>query len=76
VARTPADLARELEKVHDVLVVVNLHFASEAAMNAALHMSQAVRPAPLAVAVDGAAADLGRLIVELMGEDRTQGGSQ
>lgn len=56
------NMKRELSKVLDVLKKANQHFQSEALMNAALHMAETVRPAPLAVAVQGAMQDLERLI--------------
>lgn len=46
-----ADLIRELEKALDVLKVCERHFSAEAEMNAALHMTDNVRPNPLAAAV-------------------------
>lgn len=61
----PTDLAREIQKIADVLAVVDRHFDYEAQMNAALHMALTVRPAPLAVAVATAKADADRLIEEL-----------
>lgn len=63
--RTPADLTRELSKIADVFEVVDRHFNAEAEMNAALHMSPIVRPAPLAIAVHAAVFDLSRLIGEI-----------
>jgi len=45
------DLIRDLEKVSDALAAADRHFRAEAEMNAALHMSDTVRPAPLAAAV-------------------------
>ena len=53
---------RELRKVLDVLRVAERHFRHEAEMNAALHMAASVRPAPLAVAIEGAAMDLEMLL--------------
>lgn len=46
-----ADTIREFEKTLDVLEQCERHFSAEAEMNAALHMSNTVRPAPLAAAV-------------------------
>jgi len=66
VSRDDADLQRELEKIRDVVEKVDQHFTHEAAMNAALHMSETIRPAPLAMAVSSAKADLDRLIIELI----------
>lgn len=63
--RQSADLARELTKVLDAVKWANAHFAYEAWMNAALHMSNEVRPAPLAAAIRNATADLERIIGEL-----------
>jgi len=56
------DLKRELQKVFDVLVVVDHHFSHEAEMNAALHMATTIRPAPLAAAVSTAMENLSKLI--------------
>lgn len=64
--RTNADLARELDKVHEVVTFALKHFRAEAEMNAALHMSPEVRPAPLAAAIDIASHDLARIYAELM----------
>lgn len=50
------DLIRELEKALDVLRVCDRHFSAEAEMNAALHMTENVRPNPLAAAVSTAVA--------------------
>lgn len=63
--RDTANLIRDLTKVADVLAKADEHFAAEGAMNAALHMSATVRPAPLASAVAGARADLARVIFDL-----------
>ena len=57
-----ADEQRELQKVLDTLFVVEKHFYHEANMNAALHMSTEVRPAPLAAAVSVAVSTLERLL--------------
>lgn len=59
--RGAQDMARELGKIEFVLARVDQHFQHEAQMNAALHMSEQVRPAPLASAVEGALADVRRL---------------
>ena len=59
------DLIRQLEKITDTVRMANIHFRAEAAMNAALHMSTTVRPAPLAEAVAIALDDLEQLIVDL-----------
>jgi len=56
------DERRELHKVLDTLLVVESHFRHEAEMNAALHMSREVRPAPLAAAVGTAVGTLERLL--------------
>lgn len=69
--RTPDDLARQMQKVADVLAVVDRHLTAEASMNAALHMAETVRPAPLAVAVSAAKDDLLRLIGEMSEEALT-----
>jgi len=58
-----ADRIRELEKIQDVLLACDRHFAAEAQMNAALHMSSTVRPAPLAAATAGAVESI-RLLIE------------
>lgn len=63
--RTARDLARELGKIYDTMVTVDEHFEHEARMNAALHMSPNVRPAPLAVATHTAREEMARLIKEL-----------
>lgn len=63
--RTPEDLARQLSKVLDAVELAHIHFSAEAKMNAALHMSTTVRPAPLATAIEAALDDLVRLISEL-----------
>lgn len=60
------DLVRELEKIGDVLNVTNTHFQSEARMNAALHMSENVRPAPLAAAVQTACTSLDVLVQDIL----------
>lgn len=60
------NVIRELQKIADVLETAAKHFEAEAEMNAALHMSSTVRPAPLAMAVAGARDDAKRLI-ETMG---------
>lgn len=67
-ARSPEDLARELLKIRDAVQGANVHFYHEARMNAALHMSADVRPAPLAAAIRSAVTDLDRLIMELNGD--------
>lgn len=56
------DERRQVEKALGVMYRVREHFDHEAAMNAALHMSDVVRPAPLAAAVATAVIDLERLI--------------
>lgn len=53
---------RELTKVLDVLKKANEHFHHEAMMNAALHMADTVRPAPLAAAVEGSVDTLIQLL--------------
>lgn len=58
------DEAREVQKVLDILEVVQRHFRHEAQMNAALHMAAEVRPAPLAAAVDTAVITLDKLITK------------
>ena len=59
------DLARNLHKIHDTLVMAAEHFEAEAKMNAALHMAREIRPAPLAMAVVAARDDLDRILNEL-----------
>ena len=58
-----ADRIRELEKIQDVLLACDRHFNAEAQMNAALHMSTTVRPAPLAAATATAVESI-RLLIE------------
>lgn len=58
---THEDLMREIAKLSDVLAAANRHMRAEAEMNAALHMSRDVRPAPLASAVATAAESAYRL---------------
>ena len=67
--RTPADLARELTKITDIVSVAVIHFQNQARADAALHMAVAVRPNPLTVAMEAALFDLNRLIHELNEED-------
>jgi hypothetical protein len=57
-----ADERRQIEKALATMYRVRDHFDHEAAMNAALHMSDTVRPAPLAAAVAVAVLDLERLV--------------
>jgi len=52
-----ADTARQLDKIGDVLTQVHHHLFNKDKSNAALHMSQEVRPAPLTTAVAGALHD-------------------
>lgn len=59
------NILRELRKISDTLVVAAEHFEAEAKMNAALHMSLNVHPAPLAAAVVVARDSIGRLIYEM-----------
>lgn len=56
------DERRQVEKAIDVMRRARDHFDAEAKMNAALHMSDTVRPAPLAAAVAQAVIDLERLL--------------
>ena len=56
------DERRQIEKALRVMYKVRDHFDHEAAMNAALHMSDIVRPAPLAAAVAIAVLDLESVI--------------
>lgn len=46
--------AREIAKIADVLERVVTHLDAKDRMNAALHMSNTIRPTPLAVAVQDA----------------------
>lgn len=62
---TNEDLVRELMKIGDVVFTAKRHFEHEAAMNAALHMAENVRPAPLATAIATASDSIQRLISEL-----------
>lgn len=62
------DLIRELEKIHDVLLKVQQQMFMQASANAALHMSDTVRPAPLVVALGIATTNLTNIIVNLQGE--------
>lgn len=64
--RTPDDMRRELEKISDAMDAAVRHFSAQAEADAALHMATVVRPNPLTVAVEAAAADLRRLIDELV----------
>lgn len=52
------DVIRELQKIGDVLVMVDAHLEAKDRMNAALHMSEHVRSTPLASAVAGALSSL------------------
>ncbi len=56
------DERRQVEKALATMYKVQEHFDAEARMNAALHMSDIVRPAPLAAAVSVAVLDLERLV--------------
>jgi hypothetical protein len=59
------DVAREVEKIADVLAMADKHFRAEGEMNAALHMATSVRPAPLASAVHGAYEDAVQLVTTI-----------
>lgn len=61
------DIRRELGKVYDTVRRANDHFRAEGQMNAALHMSDTVRPAPLAAAMEVAQESLIKLIARLAG---------
>lgn len=63
--RASDDLRRELEKIADAVDAAARHFRAQAEADAALHMAATVRPNPLCVTVETAAADLHRLIEEL-----------
>lgn len=65
-ALTTENLVRELQKIADVVEQADRHFDAEAQMNAALHMSPIVRPAPLAIAVHNALFDLRCLIIDVV----------
>jgi len=56
------DDRRQVEKALATMYKVQEHFDYEARMNAVLHLSDTVRPAPLAAAVSVAVSDLERLI--------------
>ena len=56
------DDRRQIEKALQTMYRVRDHFDHEAAMNAALHMSDVVRPSPLAAAVAIAVIDLERVV--------------
>lgn len=60
-----ADLYRELEKARDVLEVVDRYLSHQAAMNAALHLAEQVRPNPLAARVATALAELDQAVARL-----------
>lgn len=63
--RSPADLARELQKIADVITYADRHFVAQGQADAALHMAPTVRYNPLSVAVSTAKYDIHRLIAEL-----------
>lgn len=65
---TRDDAVRELQKISDALNAADRHFTAEAQMNAALHMSDVVRPAPLAAAIGTALLTTERLIETLRAE--------
>lgn len=56
------DERRQISKALHTMYRVRDHFDHEAAMNAALHMSDVVRPSPLAAAVAIAVIDLERVV--------------
>lgn len=56
------DLIRELLKALDVLKQCERHFSAEAEMNAALHLSENVRPSPLSASVSTEVAQLEAVI--------------
>ena len=58
------DDARRLVKILDVLVKVDEHLMSKDKMNAALHLSEEIRPTPLASAVHGSRRDLEQFLGE------------
>lgn len=62
------NLIRELQKISDTLGAADRHFSAEGQMNAALHMSETVRPAPLAAAVATALGSAEQLIADLQAE--------
>lgn len=61
-------LIREVQKLSDALAAADRHFAAEAQMNAALHMADTVRPAPLAMTVATALGTAEQLIADLQAE--------
>jgi hypothetical protein len=63
------NVVRELEKTLDLLRIVDRHFLAEADMNAALHMSTDVRPAPLAAAIHLHIAALDGALTRLRSDD-------
>lgn len=63
------DIIRELDKAIDIVALADEHFANEAKMNAALHMSAEVRPAPLASAITLTHANLKNLRERLSDEN-------
>lgn len=64
------NLARELQKVLDVVRKVDEHLSFKDEMNAALHMSEMVRPTPLASAVKNVGEVLYDLIAEAEGHNQ------
>lgn len=66
------DALREIDKLLEALAAANRHFAAEAEMNAALHLTDKVMPNPLAAKVGGAVRDgeiaRNRIWLRLMGE--------
>ena len=59
------NLVRELQKIRDVLEKVDEHLTAKDRMNAALHMSENVRPTPLAGAVAVSLGSIDLLISEI-----------
>lgn len=62
---TNTDLGRELRKIEDTLGKVDAHLRAKDEMNAALHLSEAVRATPLSASVGIALLTVGRLINEI-----------
>lgn len=62
-----ANIIREIEKIKDALVWADRHFTAEAQMNAALHMAETVRPAPLASTIGIAIMSADQLLKDLKG---------
>lgn len=66
--RTAQDLARELTKIHDTMVLGTENMILRGRADATLHMAREVRYNPLTVAMIGSRDDLERIIAELQTE--------